>query len=72
MQQGQAFAQVAGVPFALALALVDAAVINYSTSAGAKLYKAAVEPLTATFDCQARNLKVFLAEVHDKAMITGW
>ena len=69
--QGEAEAQIV-IPFALAPALVDAEIINYSTSAGAKLYKAAVEPLSTTFNCQPDNLKVFLTDLKDRAMITGW
>jgi hypothetical protein len=69
--QGEEPAQIV-VPFALAPALVDAEIINYSTSAGAKLYKSATESLATTFDCQPANLKVFLTDLKDRAMITGW
>lgn len=60
-------------PFALAPALIySVSIIDYTTAAGAKVYRAAVEPLATKFDCQAENLKVFLNEVNDRATITGW
>ena len=58
--------------FALAPALVGADVIDYSTSAGAKLYRASVEPLPHLFDCSPAGLKVFLADIRDRAITTGW
>jgi hypothetical protein len=69
--QGEEQAQIV-IPFALAPALADAAIINYSTSAGAKLYKSAVKPLATKFDCQPATLKVILMDLKDCAMITGW
>ena len=58
--------------FALAPALVGADVIDYSTSAGTKIYKSACEPLPHTFDCSPAGLKVFLADIRDRAITTGW
>ena len=68
----EAPAQIA-TPFALAPGLIySVSIIDYTTAAGAKVYRAAVEPLATKFDCQAENLKVFLNEVNDRATITGW
>ena len=58
--------------FALAPALVGADVIDYSTAAGAKIYKAACDPLPHLFDCSPASLKVFLADIRDRAITTGW
>ena len=43
-------------PFALAPALIySVSIIDYTTAAGAKVYRAAVEPLATKFDCQAEK-----------------
>ena len=65
-------AQQVPVNFALAPALVEDGVIDYSTRTGAKLYETAVEALNIEFDCQPGNLKVFLEKVKNRAMATGW
>jgi hypothetical protein len=68
----EAPAQIA-TPFALAPALIySVSIIDYTTAAGANVYRAAVEPLATKFDCQAENLKVFLNEVNNRTTITGW
>lgn len=58
--------------FALAPALVGTDVIDYSTSAGSKLYKSACETLPHTFDCSPAGMKVFLSDIQDRAMANGW
>ena len=58
--------------FALAPALVGADVLDYTTSAGIKIYKAACDPLPHLFDCSPAGMKVFLSDLHDRAMTTGW
>jgi hypothetical protein len=63
----------AQVNFALAPALIySVSIIDYTTAAGAKVYRSAVEPLATKFDCQAENLKVFLNELNDRSTVTGW
>jgi len=53
---------MAAISFALAPALVNDGIIDYSTAEGAKLYWAAIEPLPGDpFDCEAHGVKVFLA-----------
>jgi len=46
--------------FALTPGLIDHAIIDYSTSEGAKKFKAAIEELSMKFDLQYQNLKLFL------------
>ena len=64
----------ASIPFALAPALVNDTIINYSTSEGSKLYKAAITKLSseAQYGCDPINLKVFLALLKARAQTTGW
>ena len=64
----------ASIPFALAPALVNNTIINYSTSEGSKLYKAAFTKLSseAQYGCDPTNLKVFLALLKARAQTTGW
>ena len=61
-------------PFALAPALVNNAIIDYSTSEGAKLYRAAITKLSseAQFGCDPANLKVFLALLKARMQTSGW
>jgi hypothetical protein len=58
--------------FALAPALANNDVIDYTTPAGAKLFKAETDPLPSTFDCTAVNLQLFLDQLKDKASIYAW
>jgi hypothetical protein len=59
--------------FALAPALVNDGIIDYATAEGAKLYKAAIDPLPGdAFNCEAHGIKVFLANLEDRASRSGW
>jgi hypothetical protein len=58
--------------FALAPALANNNIIDYTTPAGAKLFKAGTDPLPSTFDCTAVNLQLFLDQLKDKASIYAW
>ena len=62
------------VPFALAPALINDQVIDYSTSEGSKLYKSAIAKLSGEnqFGCEPAGLKVFLALVKARSQVTGW
>jgi len=56
---------MAAIPFALAPALVNDGIIDFSTVEGTKLYQAAIEPLPGDpFNCEAHGVKVFLANSH--------
>ena len=74
LQAQAALLQVAPVPpvlppgpFALTPALAQADVINMSTTAGIKLHKAIVAPLSAPFDGTPSRLRVFLQDVEQRA-----
>ncbi len=60
------------VVFALAPALVDNNPINYQDPQGIKLFKAAVQELSVKFDGEPKNLRIFLAKVHERAMMSNW
>ena len=62
----------AQAPFALAPGLVDNNPIDYSTSEGAKLFKAATAALKDEFDCSTSNLKTFLSSIGDRSGQHGW
>ena len=64
----------ASIPFALAPALVNNTIMDYSTSEGSKLYKAAITKLSSEtqYGCDPTNLKVFLALLKARAQTTGW
>jgi hypothetical protein len=62
----------AAVPFALAPALVDNNVIDYSQATGQKLYKSAIEALQDPYDGQEADLKVFLKQLETRAQMLGW
>jgi hypothetical protein len=47
-------------------------VIDYSTRAGEKLYKAATEPLKDSYDSLEPDLKAFLHELDTRAQQFGW
>jgi hypothetical protein len=57
---------------ALAPVLANNDVIDYTTPAGTKLFKAGTDPLPPTFDCTAGNLQLFLDQLKDKASIYAW
>ena len=46
-------------------------IIDPSNTHGAKLYECATAALPTTFDCGAGNLKVFVAELADRASVYG-
>ena len=58
--------------FALAPALANNDIIDYTAPAGAKLFKAGTDPLPSTFDCTAVNLQLFLDQLKDKPSIYAW
>jgi hypothetical protein len=60
------------VIFADAPGLIDGQPIDYGTAKGAKAFKAASKELTIKFDCLPGSLKVFLANLQDRALINGW
>ena len=61
------------VKFALAPGLAASGVLDYSTASGAKIYRAATQPLMEDlFNCEPQGLKVFLAYLEDRAIINGW
>jgi hypothetical protein len=62
----------ATVPFALAPGLASGQPLDYGTYVGAEIFKNAVRPLDIQFDCQSENLRVFLALLHDRAIVNGW
>jgi hypothetical protein len=64
---------MADVPFALAPGLVDhAAIINYSTRQGQRLYEMAVAPLKDEFDLDHASLSGFLEQLGTRASTSGW
>jgi hypothetical protein len=62
------------VQFALTPATAGAAnaIIDYTTTTGAKLYKAAIEELTVKFDLDRQNLHDFLESLRSRAIEQGW
>ena len=61
------------VKFVLAPGLAASGVLDYSTASGAKIYRAATQPLMEDlFNCEPQGLKVFLAYLEDRAIINGW
>src|SRR5512136_86067 len=62
----------AAIPFALAPALVDNAVIDYSTATGAKLYAKATEALKDLYFGSKGDLGLFLQQVKTRAEAYGW
>jgi hypothetical protein len=58
--------------FALSPALANQGIIDYTTSMGAKIRKAATDPLETLFDGKAANLQMFLKQVQDRARDSGW
>jgi hypothetical protein len=62
----------AAVPFALAPALVDNAVIDYSTATGAKLYAKATEALKDLYNGSEGDLGLFLQQIKTRAEAFGW
>jgi hypothetical protein len=57
----------------LAPGLTEDGILDYSTPAGAKIYRAATQPLQEeSFNCEPQGLKVFLASLADRALVNGW
>jgi hypothetical protein len=56
----------------LAPALANNDIIDYTSPAGSKLFKAGTDPLPSTFDCTAVNLQLFLDHLKDKSSIYAW
>lgn len=73
--QGQAqhpAAPPVAVPFARAPALVSPDVLDYSTATGAKIYKAAIAPLTTTFSLKSPDIRVLIEELTLRSNQSGW
>jgi hypothetical protein len=71
-QQADRPPQLPTTRFALAPALSSGDIIDFSTPAGAKIFKAGTEPLSSTFDCTPVNLQLFLDQLKDKVAIFDW
>ena len=71
-QQADRPPQLPATRFALAPALASGDIIDFSTPAGAKIFKAGTEPLSSTFDCTPVNLQLFLDQLKDKVAIFDW
>ncbi len=65
---------MAKVPFALAPALANNGVINYSTSEGIKIFSSATTALVddPLFDCEANGLSHFLGKLSIRSQSNGW
>jgi hypothetical protein len=61
-----------GTRYADTPALYDAGLIDYHTKEGNSIFNKATQALLVPFDCQTRNLKMFLAQVSIRADIYGW
>ena len=62
------------VPFALAPALVMNTILDYSSTAGIKLYQEAVKPLSHDdrFDISSDGLYSFLSKLKARVNTAGW
>jgi len=58
--------------FALSPATVNDNIINFASSEGAKLYKAATTPLPLKIECKPSTLKPFLAMLAIRVRTCGW
>ena len=67
----QANAVPAG-PFACSPALAHVNTIDYSTSAGAKIFSKATEPLLTQFSLNKPNIRVLLDELQTRSNTFGW
>lgn len=72
VQQPPAVPPAAQGPFALTPALAAQNVIDYSTTNGGKIYKAAITGLKPPFDGTPANLPLFLDDVDSHAANFGW
>jgi hypothetical protein len=63
---------VAAATFSLSPALVNTSVIDYNTTAGAKLYTAATHKLTTEYDLSSDGVKLFLKQLGDPVLFSGW
>ena len=61
------------VQFALSPALCTPdAVIDYSTSGGAKLFASSTKALPTEYDLKPEGLKLFLSQINDRSRVAGW
>ena len=60
------------IPFALTPAEVDDEVLDYRTTEGKKLYKAATTPLATKFDGDSEKISLFLRDVAQHAEENNW
>ena len=60
------------VHFALAPALANVDIIDFTSPNGSKIFKAGTEALSIKFDCHAENLQLFLDQLRDKAIVYDW
>jgi hypothetical protein len=60
------------VRFAIAPALANGNIIDFTTPGGAKLFKTGTDALASQFNCTAVYLQLFLDQLRDKAAIFNW
>ena len=60
------------VRFAIAPALANGDIIDFTTPGGAKLFKTGTDALASQFDCTAVDLQLFLDQLRDKVAIFNW
>ena len=65
-------ADLTGKVYALTPALTSHEAIDYGTSAGAKLYKQAVEKLKTEYDMKGDTIHLFLVQLEDRSTSMGW
>ena len=59
--------------FALAPGLATQGLLDYENNKNhAKLWERATTPLDPKFDCQAKNMQVFIGQLRDRARLNGW
>ena len=59
--------------FAIAPALADDGILDFTNSGTKKLYNKATEPLTnVPYDLSAKNLTTFLCDVEARSVEYGW
>ena len=69
--QAQPQAPPAG-PFAVSPALAHADILDYTTSAGAKIFSRATEVLPTKFTLKTPNIRVLLNELETRSDTNGW
>ena len=58
--------------FALSPALANRDILDYSSAAGAKVYRGAIAPIAIEFDCKSENLQLFLDQIRDRSTTHDW